>query len=72
MKLDRHINHKGINDKKFTRRFCVVVAIVLSAMGFVTGAIAATLQVTAPKTLILYDAPADTEFEKFGVGYAIV
>ena len=57
--------------KTLLKRFCVVAVTALSAMGF-TGAIAATVPVAAPKTLILYDAPAGTEFEKLGMGYAIM
>jgi uncharacterized protein YdaL len=45
-----------------------------AAMAFMFALVAAPVQAqtTAPKTLILYDAPPGTEFEKLGLGYAIM
>lgn len=53
--------------KHLFRGFAVAVAFLL-ALGFGP----AHAQTVAPKTLVLYDAPAGTEFEKLGMGYAIM
>jgi uncharacterized protein YdaL len=53
--------------KHLLRAFAFVAAMIFS-LGFGP----AQAQTTAPKTLVLYDAPAGTEFEKLGLGYAIM
>lgn len=52
--------------KKLLRSLMFALA-ALSALAF--GTVHAQ---TPPKTLVLYDAPAGTEFEKLGLGYAIM
>ena len=49
------------------RGFACAIAFML-ALGFGP----AQAQTVVPKTLVLYDAPAGTEFEKLGMGYAIM
>ena len=56
--------------KNFLQRLGAIALIALSLTGY-SGAQAATV-VPAPKTLILYDAPSGTEFEKLGFAYAIM
>ncbi len=53
--------------KSLLRSFAFAIA-MLAALGFAP----AQAQTVAPKTLVLYDAPAGTEFEKLGLGYAIM
>ncbi len=43
-----------------------------TAMLLAVGLAPAQAQTVVPKTLVLYDAPAGTEFEKLGMGYAIM
>jgi hypothetical protein len=53
--------------KQLLRRFAFALAMLL-AIGFVP----AQAQTVAPKTLVLYDAPPGTQFEKLGFSYAIM
>ena len=53
--------------KHLLRGFAFAIAMLL-ALGFAP----AQAQTVAPKTLVLYDAPPGTEFEKLGMGYAIM
>ena len=53
--------------KQLLRGFACAIAFML-ALGFGP----AQAQTVVPKTLVLYDAPAGTEFEKLGMGYAIM
>lgn len=53
--------------KNLLRAFAIATAMLL-AMGFAP----AQAQIIVPKTLVLYDAPAGTEYEKLGMGYAIM
>lgn len=53
--------------KYLLRAFALATAMLL-AVGFAP----AQAQTVVPKTLVLYDAPAGTEFEKLGLGYAIM
>ena len=49
-------------------RSLVLAATTVFALAFAP----AQAQTVPPKTLVLYDAPAGTEFEKLGLGYAIM
>ena len=51
----------------FLRKLSFIAAF-LCAVGIVP----AQAQVAVPKTLVLYDAPPGTEFEKLGMSYAIM
>jgi uncharacterized protein YdaL len=53
--------------KQLLRRFAFALAMLL-AIGFVP----VQAQTVAPKTLVLYDAPPGTQFEKLGFSYAIM
>ena len=53
--------------KYLLRAFAFAIAMMLAA-GFGP----AQAQTVQPKVLVLYDAPAGTEFEKLGMGYAIM
>ena len=53
--------------KYFLRSFAFAIALML-ALGFGP----AQAQTVVPRTLVLYDAPPGTEFEKLGMGYAIM
>ena len=53
--------------KYLLRTFAFAIAVMLT-MGFGP----AQAQTVQPKVLVLYDAPAGTEFEKLGMGYAIM
>jgi uncharacterized protein YdaL len=50
--------------KKYLRLLVAALAMLFS--------LAAPAQTAAPKTLVLYDAPSGTEFEKLGFAYAIM
>ncbi len=52
--------------KYFARLFVLAMGLLLA-----TGLLPAQAQ-TPPRTLVLYDAPPGTEFEKLGMGYAIM
>ena len=52
--------------KYFIRLFALALGFALA-----TGFLPAQAQ-TPPKTLVLYDAPPGSEFEKLGMGYAIM
>ena len=53
--------------KYLLRAFAFAIAVML-ALGFAP----VQAQTLVPKTLVLYDAPPGTEFEKLGMGYAIM
>ena len=53
--------------KYLLRVFAIAIAMA-AALGFAP----AQAQTVQPKTLVLYDAPPGTQFEKLGLGYAIM
>ena len=61
--------------KTYLKTLRVMVLALLAVVGWSTSqavSIPGAAMTIAPKTLILYDAPPGTEFEKLGLGYAIM
>lgn len=57
---------------KLFRTLGVVLLALLLLLGALPRAHAQQRAAAAPRTLVLYDAPPSTEFEKLGLGYAIM